>query len=46
MTDSEQNFARYTRSYWFEHPEEQKSIIQEHMARIQQGVYVWNAFDQ
>ena len=46
MTDSEQNFARYTLSYWYEHPEEQKSIVQEHMERIEQGVDVWNAFDQ
>jgi uncharacterized protein YjbI with pentapeptide repeats len=46
MTDSAQNFARYTRSYWDSHPEEQESIIQEHVARIQQGVDVWNTFDQ
>ena len=46
MTDSEQNFARYTRSYWNDHPEEQASIVQENVARIHQGVGVWNAFDQ
>jgi uncharacterized protein YjbI with pentapeptide repeats len=46
MTDSEQNFARYTLSYWYKHPEEQKSIVQEHVARIQKGVVAWNFFDQ
>ena len=46
MTDSERNFARYTLSYWYKHPEEQKSIVQEHVARIRQGVDVWNTFDQ
>jgi hypothetical protein len=46
MTDSEQNFARYTLSYWEDHSEEQASIVQEHVARIQKGVDVWNTFDQ
>ena len=46
MTYSDKDFARYTFGYWRDHPEEQESIVQEHVARIEQGIAVWNAFDQ
>ena len=46
MTYLDQDFVRYTYSYWNSHPEEHESIVQEHMARIKQGVDIWNAFDR
>ena len=33
MSCSDKDFSRYTRSYWGNNPDEQASIVQEHVAR-------------